>query len=98
VATAAPSGLRWFQLYVHKDRAFTARLIARTKAAGYRAIVITADTPVLGRRCADVRNAFALPEGMVMANLIEALPPDLRAPSEALSFPFPRPEELITTT
>jgi 4-hydroxymandelate oxidase len=79
VALAAPSAPRWFQLYVHKDRGFTQGLIDRARAAGYSAIAITADTPVLGRRCADVRNGFALPEGMLMANLIEVLPPDLRA-------------------
>lgn len=78
VAAAAPGAPLWFQLYVHKDREFTARLIARAKAAGYRAIVVTVDTPVLGRRCADVRNGFCLPTGMVMANLVEAIPPDLR--------------------
>jgi isopentenyl diphosphate isomerase/L-lactate dehydrogenase-like FMN-dependent dehydrogenase len=78
VAAAAPAAPQWFQLYVHKDREFTARLIHRAKAAGYRAIAVTADTPVLGRRCADVRNSFCLPEGMVMENLISALPPDLR--------------------
>lgn len=78
VAAAAPSAPRWFQLYVHKDRAFTARLVARAKAAGYRAIVVTADAPVLGRRLADVRNEFCLPAGMLMANLVETLPPDLR--------------------
>jgi 4-hydroxymandelate oxidase len=78
VASVAPTAPRWFQLYVHKDREFTARLIQRAKAAGYRAIVVTADTPVLGRRCADVRNEFCLPEGMLMENLVDALPPDLR--------------------
>ncbi|MBX3202136.1 MAG: alpha-hydroxy-acid oxidizing protein [Labilithrix sp.] len=78
VASAAPDAARWFQLYVHKDRDFTARLLARAKAAGYRAIVVTADTPVLGRRCADVRNGFCLPDGLVMENLVDALPPDLR--------------------
>jgi 4-hydroxymandelate oxidase len=78
VAAVAPNAPQWFQLYVHKDREFTARLVARAKAAGYRAIVVTADTPVLGRRCADVRNGFCLPDGMVMENLIDALPPDLR--------------------
>lgn len=78
VAAAAPEAPRWFQLYVHRDRDFTRELVARAKAARYDAIAVTADTPVLGRRCADVRNGFALPQGMVMANLISALPPDLR--------------------
>jgi len=77
VAAAAPGAPRWFQLYVHKDRDFTARLVERAKSAGYGAIVVTCDTPVLGRRCADVRNGFCLPDGMVMANLVEILPPDL---------------------
>ncbi len=78
VAAAAPGAAQWFQLYVQKDRDFTAKLVERAKAAGYRAIVVTADTPVLGRRCADVRNGFALPAGLQMANLIDILPPDLR--------------------
>jgi 4-hydroxymandelate oxidase len=78
VAAAAPGAPQWFQLYVHKDREFTKGLIDRAKAANYKAIAVTVDTPVLGRRCADVRNGFGLPEGMVMANLIDALPPDLR--------------------
>ncbi len=79
VAAAAPNAPRWFQLYVHKDREFTARLVARAKAAGYEAIAVTCDTPVLGRRCADVKNGFALPAGLSLANLVEAIPPDLRS-------------------
>ncbi|HEY8078012.1 MAG TPA: alpha-hydroxy acid oxidase, partial [Labilithrix sp.] len=78
VADAAPEGRRWFQLYVHRERDFTMRLVDRAKAAGYGAIVVTCDTPVLGRRCADVKNGFALPRGMTMANLVEILPPDLK--------------------
>ena len=77
VAKAAPHAANWFQLYVHKDRSFTMRLVERAKAAGYRAIVVTADTPVLGRRVADVKNGFALPTGLAMQNLLESLPPDL---------------------
>jgi len=98
VAAAAPDAPRWFQLYVHKDRAFTARLLERARAAGYRAIAVTADTPVLGRRCADVRNGFALPEGLVMANLVEALPPDLRqgAGSELARFVASRHDASFT--
>ena len=78
IAAAAPGAPRWFQLYVHKDRAFTEHLVARAKAAGYGAIAVTCDTPVLGRRCADVRNGFALPNDLTLANLAEAIPEDLR--------------------
>jgi len=69
---AASGGPMWFQLYVHKDRGFTRSLVERAEAAGYRALMLTVDTPLLGRRLADVRNAFALPEGLVMANLVSA--------------------------
>lgn len=69
---SASSAPKWFQLYVHQDRGFTRELVERAASAGYRAIVLTVDTPVLGRRLRDVRNAFALPEGLTMANL----PPD----------------------
>jgi|CXWL01.1.fsa_nt_gi 4-hydroxymandelate oxidase len=77
VAGAAPAAPCWFQLYVHRDRDFTARLIERAKAAGYRAIALTVDTPVLGRRLVDARNQFSLPPGLVMANLVEGMPENL---------------------
>ncbi|HEX2088881.1 MAG TPA: alpha-hydroxy acid oxidase [Actinomycetota bacterium] len=60
---------RWFQLYIHKDRDLTAELVKRADAAGYAAIVVTVDTPFLGRRMRDERNRFALPPGIGLANL-----------------------------
>lgn len=69
-ATTAP---KWFQLYVHKDRDFTRSLVERAEAAGYEAIVLTVDTPLLGRRLRDERNAFALPQGLRMENLVAAI-------------------------
>jgi isopentenyl diphosphate isomerase/L-lactate dehydrogenase-like FMN-dependent dehydrogenase len=69
---AASTGPKWFQLYVHRDRGFTRALVQRAEAAGYLALMLTVDTPLLGRRLADVRNAFTLPEGLVMANLVDA--------------------------
>ncbi|KAG0256819.1 Hydroxyacid oxidase 1 [Mortierella polycephala] len=60
--------LYWFQLYVYKDRVATEQLIRRVEKAGYKALVITVDTPFLGRRLADVRNVFKLPKHMSMAN------------------------------
>lgn len=62
----------WFQLYVHRDRAITRDLIARAAAAGCRAIVLTVDAPVGGQRERDVRNRFALPQGLRMRNLLPA--------------------------
>jgi 4-hydroxymandelate oxidase len=65
---AAATGPRWFQLYVHRDRGLTRSLVERAVAAGYGALVVTVDTPMLGRRLADERNGFALPPGLTMAN------------------------------
>jgi len=69
VAAAAPGAPRWFQLYVHKDRGLTEELVRRAATAGYRALVLTVDLPVLGYRPRDERNAFTLPEGLEMANV-----------------------------
>jgi isopentenyl diphosphate isomerase/L-lactate dehydrogenase-like FMN-dependent dehydrogenase len=63
---AAP---RWFQLYVWKDREVTAELVKRATRSGYRAICLTVDTPLLGRREKDERNAFTLPPGIGIANV-----------------------------
>ena len=65
---AAVAGPRWFQLYVYKDPAITREMIRRAEQAGYRALVLTVDTPRLGRRERDARNRFALPEGIAPAN------------------------------
>ena len=68
VASAAPSGARWFQLYCFEDRAETEALVHRAERAGYRAIVLTVDAPILGRRERDLRNPFLVPAGVVPAH------------------------------
>lgn len=62
-------GLRWFQLYIHKDRGLTRALVERAYAAGYKALCLTVDAPVLGKRERDQRNEFTLPPGLHPANL-----------------------------
>lgn len=69
VAAAAPEGIRLFQLYVHADRDMTLHLMDRAAAAGYRALVVTVDTPRLGNRLRDHRNQFRLPAHLAPANL-----------------------------
>ena len=63
-------GRLWFQLYIYQDREATRELVARVEAAGYEALVLTVDTPILGRRERDIRNGFHLPPGIVIANLV----------------------------
>ena len=67
--TAAATGPVWFQLYVYRDRAATEALVRRVEAAGCRALVLTVDVPVLGRRERDVRNRFTLPPDLAIENL-----------------------------
>ncbi len=67
IAAAADAG-RWFQLYVYRDRDLTAALVRRAAEAGYRALVVTVDTPRMGRRERDVRNGFGLPAPLRFAN------------------------------
>ncbi len=69
---AAASGPVWFQLYVYKDRTATEGLVRRVEAAGCRALVLTVDAPLLGRRERDVKNRFALPPQLAIANLLPA--------------------------
>lgn len=61
VAEAAPDAARWFQLYVIRDLGYSRTLVDRAAAAGYSAIVLTVDLPVLGFRERDRRSGFALP-------------------------------------
>jgi isopentenyl diphosphate isomerase/L-lactate dehydrogenase-like FMN-dependent dehydrogenase len=58
VADAAGDGLRWFQLYLQRDRALSRDLVQRAEAAGYRALVLTVDLPVLGYRDDVIRLDF----------------------------------------
>jgi len=59
----------WFQLYIQHDRDFTAALVRRAEAAGYRALVVTVDAPVGGSRNREQRAGFKLPAGVEAVNL-----------------------------
>lgn len=71
---AASSGPLWFQLYIAKERAFTQDMLARAKASGYRAVMLTVDTPEWGRRERDVRNGFHLPHHLSAVNVARYSP------------------------
>jgi 4-hydroxymandelate oxidase len=59
----------WFQLYIQPDLQFTEAVIRRAEAAGCTALVVTVDSPVLGRRERDLRNGFLhLPAGFCCEN------------------------------
>jgi 4-hydroxymandelate oxidase len=71
---AASAGRTWMQLYLQPDSSVTESLVRRAEDAGSKALVITVDSPVFGRRERDVRNGFNdLPPGLVCENLRESL-------------------------
>jgi isopentenyl diphosphate isomerase/L-lactate dehydrogenase-like FMN-dependent dehydrogenase len=61
VATAAPQGRRWFQLYAFKDAGVTRALVEEAVDSGFEAILVTVDAPPGGNRERDRRNGFAMP-------------------------------------
>jgi len=62
VAAASPAPF-WFQLYVAKDRAFCADLLARAKTAGCKVLFLTVDLPLPGPRYRDQRSGLSGPQG-----------------------------------
>ncbi len=52
------SGPLWYQLYIYTFEEAEG-LVKRAEAAGYRAIVLTVDLPVMSKRERDIRNDFA---------------------------------------
>ena len=75
LATSTPAQVaetgaqRWFQLYVFRDRELTADLVAQARESGFTALVLTVDTPVVGRRERDHRTGFTIPPEVAVAAL-----------------------------
>ena len=71
IAAVMGDAPRWFQLYPARSREIAASMVRRVEAAGYSAIMVTLDTPVLGWREQDLRLGH-LPflEGKGIANYL----------------------------
>jgi 4-hydroxymandelate oxidase len=97
IAAAAPDGHRWMQFYVQRDRGATRAVCERAADAGYRALVVTVDSPVIMRRTRQVdRGTFGVPAGMQLPNLAPGVDsPDLFTLVEGYD-PTLRPEDLAT--
>jgi 4-hydroxymandelate oxidase len=83
LAHASPLAMLWQQLYLLKDRAVTASVAKRAEAAGAGALVVTIDSPWLGRRHRDLRGAFTMPPGVQPRNVIPSMEsgPDFSSPA-----------------
>lgn len=70
---AANSGPKWFQVYVWKDLGLVTEMLARAKAAGFGAIILTVDVPVAGNRERDHANYFTIPPKVTWRTATQAL-------------------------
>jgi 4-hydroxymandelate oxidase len=67
------SGPLWLQLYWLRQRDQLVELVRRAEGCGFEAIVLTVDTPKVGRRLRDLRNSFTLPEHVSAVNLADTV-------------------------
>lgn len=61
----------WFQLYLMRDRGFSAELIERAKAAQCPALMLTVDLPVQGLRRRDPKNGLSTPPRLTLRNALD---------------------------
>nr|NIP19175.1 alpha-hydroxy-acid oxidizing protein [Xanthomonadales bacterium]NIX13961.1 alpha-hydroxy-acid oxidizing protein [Xanthomonadales bacterium] len=64
---------KMFQLYVHKDKELTWRMIDRCKEAGFEALTVTVDTIVGGNRERDLYTGFTTPMRLTLRSLLSFL-------------------------
>jgi L-lactate dehydrogenase (cytochrome) len=70
VHAASPAPF-WFQLYVLKDRGYTAEMIDRAEAAGCPVLMMTVDIPIGGLRRRDAKNGLTVPPRLTMRNALD---------------------------
>ena len=56
-----PDVVRFFQLYIFKERNVTMELLRRAEASGYTALILTVDQPLLRLPRSYNRSQFKLP-------------------------------------
>jgi 4-hydroxymandelate oxidase len=86
IAAAAPGVVQWAQLYVLRDDALTLRHLDEAVDAGCTAVVLTVDTPVLGRRERDLRSVFELPQELPLPYVREVFGEGNESPATHTSF------------
>lgn len=64
-------GPKWFQIYVLRDRGITRAIVERARLAGYRAMCLTVDVPIAGRRERDLHNGFTIPPRPSVGHLLD---------------------------
>jgi 4-hydroxymandelate oxidase len=85
IAAAAPGLVQWAQLYVLRDEGLTNAHLDEIVEAGCGAVVLTVDTPVLGRRERDERLGFVVPPELPLPYLRAAIGGDPGNPQAQFS-------------
>jgi 4-hydroxymandelate oxidase len=89
---AAASGPWWFQAYLMRDRGLTEALVERAAGAGARAVVLTVDTPYVGRKNKVAGVRIAVPDDQFLVNLAQHLLPGAIARESAEQDPSMTPD------
>jgi 4-hydroxymandelate oxidase len=74
LAAAEPDAARWFQVYMMRDRGWTRELVARAADAGCSALMLTGDTPYVGRKLRASIDTLRVSDDVHTANRPSAAP------------------------
>ncbi|CAD5118647.1 DgyrCDS7335 [Dimorphilus gyrociliatus] len=83
VAAQNPKLIKWYQVYVFKNREITKQAIQRAEKAGYKAIVLTVDAAVAGLRRKLLKKPLSFQQDFSLPNFPKNLD---KSPSSGLPF------------
>ena len=67
IVAASNGGLMWMQTAPYANRDYQLRLVRQAERAGFKALVLTLDVPVAGKRVGSLRNKFSPPQDSAFA-------------------------------
>ncbi|KAF8338945.1 FMN-dependent dehydrogenase-domain-containing protein [Cantharellus anzutake] len=67
-AVKSPDQTLFFQLYIHPNHENSAEMVRKVERLGFRGIILTADTPALGKRESDMRTMAAVSVSLLLKN------------------------------
>lgn len=71
VGAKVPETIKFLQLYIYKNRNLTRSFVKRAESYGFKAIVVTIDSPITGITNYVKQNVYPLPNGYKLENFID---------------------------